>query len=44
MDGLGNVVAINADSISITTQGSQHIYKIPKSHVEGYDGSEVFLD
>jgi hypothetical protein len=29
MDGVGNVVAINDDddSISITTQGSQHIYK-----------------
>jgi hypothetical protein len=44
MDDIGNVVAINDDSISITTQGSQHIYNIPKSHVEGYDGAEVFLD
>src|SRR5918997_810635 len=44
MDGVGNVVAINEDSISITTQGSQHIYKIPKSHIEGYNGAEVFLD
>ena len=44
MDGVGNVVAINDDSISITTQGSQHIYKIPKSHIEGYNGAEVFLD
>ena len=25
MDGVGNVVAINEDSISITTQGSTHI-------------------
>src|SRR5215213_9634501 len=46
MDGVGNVIAINDDddSISITTQGSQHIYKIPKSHIEGYNGAEVFLD
>jgi hypothetical protein len=45
MDGVGNVIAINDDdSISITTQGSQHIYKIPKSHIEGYNGDEVFLD
>ena len=44
MDDIGNVVAINDDSISITTQGSRHIYKIPKSHVEGYDEAEVFLD
>jgi hypothetical protein len=44
MDGVVNVVAINEDSISITTQGSQHIYKIPKSHIEGYNGAEVFLD
>jgi hypothetical protein len=44
MDGVGNVVGINDDSISITTQGSQHIYKIPKSHIEGYNGAEVFLD
>jgi hypothetical protein len=45
MDGVGNVVAINDDdSISITTQGSQHIYKISKSHIEGYNGAEVFLN
>ena len=41
MDGVGNVVAINDDddSISITTQDSQHIYKIPKSDIEGYNGA-----
>jgi hypothetical protein len=44
MDGVGNVVAINDDSISITTQGSQHINKIPKSHIGGYNGAGVFLD
>ena len=46
MDGVGNVIAMNDDddSISIITQSSQHIYKIPKSHIEGYNGDEVFLD
>jgi uncharacterized protein (TIGR02271 family) len=45
MDGVGNVAAINDDdSISIITQGSRHMYKIPKSTIEGYNGAEVFLD
>jgi uncharacterized protein (TIGR02271 family) len=44
MDGVGNVAAINNDdSISIITQGSRHMYKIPKSTIEGYNGAEVFL-
>lgn len=44
MQGAGNVVAIDGDSVIISTQGAQHLYKIPKSHVEGYNGAEVFLD
>jgi hypothetical protein len=44
MQGAGNVVAIDGDSVIISTQGAQHQYKIPKSHVEGYNGAEVFLD
>ena len=44
MDGAGNVVAIDGDSVIISTQGGQHQYKIPKSHVEGYNGAEVYLD
>lgn len=44
MEGAGNVVAIDGDSVIISTQGGQHQYKIPKSHVEGYNGAEVFLD
>jgi hypothetical protein len=44
MEGAGNVVAIDGDSVIISTQGGQHQYKIPKSHVEGYNGVEVFLD
>jgi hypothetical protein len=44
MEGAGNVVAIDGDSVIISTQGGQHQYKIPKSHVEGYNGAEVYLD
>jgi hypothetical protein len=44
MEGAGNVVAIDGDSIIISTQGAKHQYKIPKSHVEGYNGAEVYLD
>src|ERR687884_363403 len=44
MEGAGNVVAIEGDSVIISTQGGQHQYKIPKSHVEGYNGAEVYLD
>ena len=44
MQGAGNIVAIDGDSVIISTQGAQHQYKIPKSHVEGYNGAEVFLD
>jgi hypothetical protein len=44
MQGAGSIVAIDDDSVIISTQGAQHQYKIPKSHVEGYNGAEVFLD
>ena len=44
MEGAGNVVAIDGDSVIISTQGGQHQYKIPKSHIEGYNGAEVYLD
>jgi len=44
MQGAGNVVAIDGDSVIISTQGAQRQYKIPKSHVEGYNGAEVYLD
>jgi hypothetical protein len=44
MQGAGNVVAIDGDSVIISTQGAQHQYKIPKSHIEGYNGAEVYLD
>src|SRR5215213_6693313 len=44
MEGIGNIAAIQEDSVIITTEGAQRKYLIPKSHVEGYNGAEVFLD
>jgi hypothetical protein len=41
---VGNVVAIDEDSIVITTQGGLKKYLVPKKHVESYNGSEVILD
>jgi hypothetical protein len=43
MEGIGNVVAIDGNSVIISSPGAQHEYKIPKSHVEGYNGAEVIL-
>jgi hypothetical protein len=39
----GNVGAIHGDSIVIITEGARKEYKISKSHVDGYNGAEVFL-
>jgi hypothetical protein len=41
---LCKVVAIDEDSIIITTQGGLKEYLVPKRHVETYNGSEVILD
>lgn len=41
---VGKVVAIDKDSIVITTQGGLKEYLVPKKHVETYNGSEVILD
>ena len=43
MDDVGNVIAIAGDTITIF-QGKNREYRVPKSHVEGFNGSEVFLD
>lgn len=43
MDDVGNVIAIAGDTITIF-QGRNREYLVPKSHVEGFNGSEVFLD
>ena len=43
MEDVGNVIAILGDAITIL-QGTKREYQVPKSHVEGFNGSEVFLD
>jgi hypothetical protein len=43
MEDVGNVIAIGGDTITIF-QGTRREYQVPKSHVEGFNGSEVFLD
>ena len=40
---VGNVDAVDADSVVIITEGARGEYKIPKSEVEEFDGAEVFL-
>jgi hypothetical protein len=40
---VGNVDAVNEDSIVIITEGARGEYKIPKSEVDEFDGAEVFL-
>lgn len=41
MGDFGNIIATDKDSI-ILMQG-RHEFRIPKSYVGGYNGSEVFL-
>ena len=43
MEDVGKVIAILGDAITIL-QGTKRAYQVPKSHVEGFNGSEVFLD
>ena len=43
MQDVGTVIAILGDAITIL-QGTKREYQVPKSHVEGFNGSEVFLD
>jgi hypothetical protein len=40
---IGNVIANYANHILVIDDVNNHIYKIPKSYVENYDGSELFL-
>jgi hypothetical protein len=41
-DDRGNVIAIDKDSLFLMT--GRHVFKIPKSFVEGFNGSEVLLN
>ncbi len=40
---IGNVIANYADHILVIDDVNNHTYKIPKSYVENYNGSELFL-
>jgi hypothetical protein len=39
---LGNVDAIDGDSVVIITDGARKEFKISKSQIDGYNGAEVF--
>lgn len=41
-DDMGNIISIEKDSLFLMT--GRHVYKIPKSFVEGFNGSEVTLN
>ena len=45
VDGIamGNVSAVNDDSVIITSEGAREEYTIPKNEVDSYNGSEVVL-
>jgi hypothetical protein len=43
-EAVGTIVAVNKDSIVITSQGARHEYSVPKSNVDLYNGAEVFLN
>ncbi len=40
-DDRGNIIAIDKDSLFLMT--GRHVFKIPKSFVQGFNGSEVSL-
>ena len=41
-DDVGNIIAIYKDSLFLMT--GRHVFKIPKSFVQGFNGSEVSLN
>jgi hypothetical protein len=41
-DDMGNIIAIDKDSLFLMT--GKHVFKIPKSFVQGFNGSEVLLN
>ena len=41
-DDMGNIIAIYKDSLFLMT--GRHVFKIPKSFVQGFNGSEVLLN
>ena len=41
-DDMGNIISIDKDSLFLMT--GRLVFKIPKSFVEGFNGSEVLLN
>ena len=41
-DVMGNIIAIDKDSLFLMT--GRHVFKIPQSFVQGFNGSEVLLN
>jgi hypothetical protein len=41
-EDMGNIIAIEKDYLFLMT--GRHVFKIPKSFVQGFNGSEVSLD
>jgi hypothetical protein len=41
---IGNVDAVDENSILVSSEGGRTRYKIPKHIVQGFDGQEVSLD
>lgn len=39
----GNVDAVDANNVVITSAGDRAEYNVPKDQIEGYNGAEVFL-
>jgi hypothetical protein len=39
---MGNIISIDKDSLFLMT--GRHIFKIPKSFVQGFNGSEILLN
>jgi len=41
-DDMGNIISIEKDYLFLMT--GRHVFKIPKSFVQGFNGSEVLLN
>jgi hypothetical protein len=41
-DDMGNIISIDKDSLFLMT--GRHVFKMPKSFVQGFNGSEVLLN
>jgi hypothetical protein len=39
---MGNIISIDKDSLFLMT--GRHVFKIPKTFIEGFNGSEVLLN